>query len=363
MVLSFATGQKAEAVRSAREFKSLHLSGWTIHHGFYANMGGFVLDAKYSDPFPINARQLQWLLLRGYVHGPTITVQDIQDKSKADGLAKALTCLQAGWFLAQIVGRAIQRLHITTFEIATLSFILYTLLISYQWARKPFDVKYPTIITSDADIRHILLEAGSAASEPYQQTPLDFIDDQSPSWLTSVQPYLRFRAGPKDRPLPRFTNDRFPEISTTQDAIFLLLSKLAICGIHLWAWEFSFPTPIERGLWRVACIVLLICAVIFWVCEIYQYGLRYIWWQRMYTRLFNIFFSHRPEKDSRTSTEESHRRRKRLLPAWLLSVMTPVTLSYIIARMYIIVEVFLSQRSLPPSAFKTVQWSEFIPHL
>ncbi len=44
----------------------------------------------------------------------------------------------------------------------------------------------------------------------------------------------------------------------------------------------------------------------------------------------------------------------------LLFVMLPI---YVLARIYMIVEVFLSLRALSRSAFESVQWSSFIPHI
>ena len=51
------------------------------------------------------------------------------------------------------------------------------------------------------------------------------------------------------------------------------------------------------------------------------------------------------------------------IPKWEMAVMIPVTGIYTLARSYIMVEIFLSQRSLPAGAFASVQWTEFIPHL
>ncbi|KAL8867670.1 MAG: hypothetical protein Q9174_005510 [Haloplaca sp. 1 TL-2023] len=359
-VLAFATGQKVEAKRSVELFKDLVLpSGrpkWTLRHGFYANMGGFVLHPRESTPFPVNSKQLHWLIQRGYVDYPTMTAKEVWDKSKADGFQKSLTCLQTGWFIIQIIGRAIQQLPITTLEITTLSFVLCTLVMFTQWANKPLDVESPTVLTSTKSTAEILIAAGPSAGQPYQQTPLDFIDNQSPSWLTEVQPHLRFRTGPQMRPLPRFTNDRFPVIGAGPDAVFLFLFTMAYCGLHFVAWDFSFPTNVERSLWRAASIAIAACAFIFWVCETYQDGHRLGRWERWYANWF------KGGRDGRINTMEKVRRNRRFIPVWEVFVMTPVTLVYTIARTYIVIEVFLCQRSLAIGCFDTVEWSEFVPH-
>ncbi|KAL9592319.1 MAG: hypothetical protein Q9179_006840 [Wetmoreana sp. 5 TL-2023] len=360
-VLTFATGQKVEARKSVEAFKNLDLPPgspkWTIRHGFYANMGGFVLQPRDWRAFPINSKQLHWLIRQGYVAYPKMTAKEVWDKSKADGFQKSLTCLQTGWFIIQIIGRYIQSLPITTLEITTLSFVLCTLVMFTQWANKPLDVESPTVLTTSKSMAEILIEAGPIAQDvTYRQTPLDFIDNQSPSWLTEVQPHLRFRTGPLMRPLPRFTNDRFPVIGAGPDAVFLFLVTMAYCALHFAAWNFSFPTPLECYLWRAASITIAVCAFIFWVCETYQDGHRLGRWERWYAKFFHN------GKNGRIDTLERQRRNRRFIPVWEVIIMTPVTLIYTVARTYIVIEVFLSQRSLAAGCFDTVQWSEFVPH-
>ena len=104
-VVAFAAGQRANAKRTLNTMREMGYSEWTLRHSFYADMGGFVLQARDSVPFPINGQQLIYLLEESYLDLPEITSEDISDKSKANLLAKALVCLQTGWFVVQCFGR------------------------------------------------------------------------------------------------------------------------------------------------------------------------------------------------------------------------------------------------------------------
>lgn len=358
-VLGFASGQKVEAQRSVEMFRALGYKKWTVRHGFYANMGGFHLKAKGFASFPINAKQLHYLVKRKYIVFPEFSAKDVWDKSKADGFQKLFTCIQTGWFIIQIIGRAIQHLPVTTLELTTLGFVFCTLVMYYQWANKPLDVARPTIIRTTYTIDRILIEGGDIASQPYEQTPLDFIDNQSPSWLTEVQPHLRFRRGPPERPLPRFTNDRFPVIGASLEAIMFFIYSMTYCSLHFIGWNFSFPTNIERTLWRSASITMVSSALVFWICETYQDGRRIGRWERWYARMF----PEKGEKAYRMGLSPQSRKEIMFIPVWEVVIMIPVTVIYSLARSYIVIEIFLSQRSLPKGAFDTVDWSKYIPHI
>ena len=64
----------------------------------------------------------------------------------------------------------------------------------------------------------------------------------------------------------------------------------------------------------------------------------------------------------RQNTMEKRIREMEFIPKWEVRIMSPVTFVYTLARTYIVVEVFVSLRSLPSGAFDSVQWSSFIPH-
>lgn len=87
---------------------------WTMVHGFYAVMGGFALDSSdASEAFlpesrtraALTAEGLRFLLLHEPDLLPSISADQIRDKSKADGLKKFLVCVQAGWFCMSCITR------------------------------------------------------------------------------------------------------------------------------------------------------------------------------------------------------------------------------------------------------------------
>ena len=56
-------------------------------------MGGFLLEVKHAAKvitFPIDAEQLLYLVNKGYLDYPVLEKEDIDDKNKADGLARSV---------------------------------------------------------------------------------------------------------------------------------------------------------------------------------------------------------------------------------------------------------------------------------
>ena len=76
-----------------------------------------------------------------------ISEQDIQDKSKADGLAKTLVCVQALWFCAQCISRVTQQLPITLLELNTFAHSICALLVYLLWWQKPLAIERATSVS------------------------------------------------------------------------------------------------------------------------------------------------------------------------------------------------------------------------
>lgn len=66
LVLAVAIGQFPSARRSVKRFHGLGHKAWTTRHGFFADMGGILLQPKNSTPFLVNSRQLAYLVEKGY---------------------------------------------------------------------------------------------------------------------------------------------------------------------------------------------------------------------------------------------------------------------------------------------------------
>ena len=88
-----------------RESRALPFNYRKLAYGFYPVKGGFVMTEREGKTFPLNDRQLIWLIANDYVEFPEMSVAAVEDKSKADPLIKTIAAIQATWFVAQCIGR------------------------------------------------------------------------------------------------------------------------------------------------------------------------------------------------------------------------------------------------------------------
>lgn len=368
-VVAFAAGQRANAKRALDTMRGMGYSEWTQRHSFYANMGGFVLQARDSAPFPIHGLHLIYLLKEGFLDLPEITSEEISDKSKANLLAKGLVCLQTGWFVVQCFGRLAQRLPLTTLELVTISYVWCTWAIYAHWLKKPLDVTAPTILRIQASTADILLKAGPAASEPYRQTPLDFVWDGRVSWTLNVQPFLHFRFDPRERPMPRILNDSIPWFDRATDTAVCFFVIVFYGAIHMFGWNLLFPTPTEKTLWRLASLVLLCTTVVFCIWEI-LWGifraayLLHINSRRVTFKSVYYTYANQIEKISGAEGLPIHNKDfdDGVVTSGQMIFFVPLAALYLLSRLYIFGEALASLRALPSGSLQNVLWTTFIPH-
>ena len=83
------------------------------------------------------------LLAAGKIEFPNVTVEEIEDRSKADGFSKTIALGQTLWFVAQCIARRAQHLDLTLVELLTLSLAVLNGVMYFLWWNKPMDVRCP----------------------------------------------------------------------------------------------------------------------------------------------------------------------------------------------------------------------------
>ena len=129
-----------------------------------------------------------------------------------------------------------------------------------------------------------------------------------------------------------------------------LIAALTVCmfygAAHTTAWKFAFPTDVERLLWRIACVdtiggVISLLAIFSIVVFLHEHDFK---------MLLRAFFA----------------QEKGIMPLLyrMLIVVGIINIPFfIVSRLYIIVETFISLRHVQWGVYATVNWTDYIPHL
>ena len=370
IVLVAAVGQRASAIRSVKRFKSMGYPQWTARHGFFADMGGILLQPRESAPFLVDSRRLAYLVEKKYTPFPDISEADITDRSKVDGLSKALTIVQAGWLVFQAIGRAIKGIDITTLELSAAAIVLCTLGTFYCWLHKPSDVQKGIVLSINFSTAQILDEAGDVAAKPWTHTPLDFVAKPRPTCGYDVRRFFGLSVVPRERRLRRSPNDRLPDLSRLEK-LGLFCISLAYTALHLAGWNFTFPTVAEQWLWRVSSSLMTGTLLFLWVYEVVGRSYRLGRTDRCLVRLklkkgrpvqVEEENEDREVQEARKQEEEDRISATRRPGAVEATFVVCIVVIYLGARGYMLVEMLVALRCLPLGAFNTVEWADVIPH-
>lgn len=117
---------------------------------------------------------------------------------------------------------------------------------------------------------------------------------------------------------------------------------MAYGAIHVAAWNYFFPTPLEQLFWRMSSVWVTFCAALWLVTN-------------LLARAFPLI--------DRTWVAYNERRLGRLnaMISTLLCLLCGV--SYIVSRIYIVGESFVSIKIVPRGVYDTTGWSQVFPHL
>jgi hypothetical protein len=175
--------------RKGNDLRQDRIHPWTDVHSWYIVMGGLAFEDTAAEELqfmPGNRSRLTltyhavvWMAKNRASLLPDISRQHIEDKSKAGGLGKFLTCWQATYFCAQCVFRLSRRYSISLLELNVFAHALCALILLWIWWDKPQGVQEPTLIT-DQDGMDICAYFSLKPQGVWYPQKDGFKDDSSP---------------------------------------------------------------------------------------------------------------------------------------------------------------------------------------
>ncbi|KAK0451174.1 uncharacterized protein EV420DRAFT_1274469 [Desarmillaria tabescens] len=385
----------------------------SMTHSFFISMGGFIgkddRPITPADFFVTDAEIRSDLDISPIM---SIPEEELMDKSKGDMLSKSISLLQTTWFVIQYISRMASSLPRTQLETATLAFALLNFCNYILWWHKPLDVQYPlqNKAIEDMGIKWMQSESMNSTNSSFlsgesivhdeeslvssaQLTTDMILEDEDPvkraaeprsSSLTSSIHNNSHHGGPMPYGTCVPTSTSFESTSTQQISInyienhiseqtCLILSKILggqevnmiyvhnttlpmlwagqlswsqMCysayfggcfgalfgGLHCigWASSGSFDSSLEQLLWKVSSLSIAIIPIIVALASHFALLKSYI---------------------------------IRRVP-WLIPYSVPIlAFIYVCARIYILVDMFVSLRSIPSAALEEIDWTRYIPHI
>ncbi|KAJ7706546.1 hypothetical protein B0H16DRAFT_686164 [Mycena metata] len=308
-VVGFAARQFASARWISKEFDV------SKSHGFFCNMGGFVSEEGHPvssiKQFPAYISAIR-----------KIKKADIEDKSKGDTLSKGIAIAQGLWFVTQCLARVSQHLPLTELEVATLAFAVLSVAIRLLWLHKPLDVQQPIVVArSEVDI------------DPLEEEDITPMNNDSNDFSDKIGGIFGNHAHYHPISSTSVPSFYYIEMNSNSTNLFIILAGIFGVGsifgsIHCAAWNALFPSIAEMWIWRISSVFIAAYPVL--TTLIITLGA----WVNV--NIAKHVFT-------------------------ILMVLGAV--GYPLCRLFLIILSFTTLRSLPPSTFVDVNWSNYIPHL
>jgi hypothetical protein len=194
-------------------------------------MGGFSILVKDRDGEDMSTRRIRvdprdFVKIAKHRELEFPTQAELMDRSKGDWISKSITSIQIIWFLCQLIGRAVQKLPLTTLEPFTFGIVACTLVTYAAWWNKPLDVQRPVLL--DCEV------------------PTVFLTESSIYPLETAHLLWGFDYLPSEH-----------QLEDKESVLLVALVIIAFTAPHLIGWNFYFLTRTEKWLWRIAG---LLCA-------------------------------------------------------------------------------------------------------
>ncbi|KAI5857960.1 hypothetical protein BZA05DRAFT_110858 [Tricharina praecox] len=187
-----------------------------------------------------------------------------------------------------------------------------------------------TVTLTESELEMLFSAAWALSSDKYERIKSDYED------YACGKGFLK-KSRDDDFRVHRIKNLHFDmdivlsEINGFNDPhIILSILNILYGAAHASVWNTHFPTPLEKWMWRWSCFMLLLPTIVTtakWVT------------QQLPTKHMDYYVNRAVQ-----------------------ILLHPVLVVYFCARVFVVVESFISVRSLPQGSYKTVEISEYWPH-
>ena len=258
------------------------------------------LRALCGDRWSLDANQLALARERGIIDElPCITEDEIDDLSKGDLFLKVLAVFQIMWLCIQLITRLSRKLPATQLEVVTFAFAVTSVITFGLLLSRPKDVQTVREVYAVRDPTPVELTQLAATGPAYMLTTSRDVSISNDAVTLDVEVYF------------------YPSVM----AILVVFG-----GLHLLAWNYEFPTHVERILWRASAIVTLAAMPSMYIV----------------TRVLDKF------------AQDEY--------MWSGSVGFVLIVVFVAARLFILVEIVRSLAFQPPETFRTT-WAANVPHV
>ncbi|RDK41246.1 hypothetical protein M752DRAFT_253414 [Aspergillus phoenicis ATCC 13157] len=354
-----------------------------------------------------------------------VSVEEINDRSKTDVFMRLLAVGQILWVVVQILSRAVYGLAVTQLEVTVVAFAVCAVGMYLVNQGKPNGVNLPIVFEypgSRAKLENEL-ETASLPGHEKNHTHWKFYrckycprkDGKIQYWHNlNTTPSKARKTNESHRSQNEEELDASGESTDVLTDMSMFIGSMIFGCIHLIAWHFQFPTTIEKHLWWAAGLWCTFCVVACTLLFFAIFGFMVaeealtIWLEGDDPSPPNDTKTNEPSPVVDTSTSLETKldvgpapsskdtpkpipsdlngdperqssppsRRKSIrevairlvrslvsaLYVFVAILLLPFTVAYIVARLFIIVEMFRTLAFLPPDAY-VATWSSEIPNI
>ena len=280
-------------------------------------MGGFQIVKEDGTLSILEYSQLEELITSSHPHILKIPVEEIEDRSKGDVIAKIVVVVQTLWFALHVINRAIQGISVTELELTTLGHTVLNIFIYWCWWHKPVNVRFPF------KVYPIEEKPEDRGKKGNLERQIDALQRRLPIRVRLCKYIADWRS----------RTDSWASWQGALGIICFIVIGGILGAIHCLAWNAHFPTHTESKLWRAsAAIVTAVPGT---------------------SLLLGIAIVHAFGKWGNKDLGEN---------CAVLQALA-IALVYALARICLLVLAFLSLQALPYDAYVVAPWTIYIPHI